>query len=407
MGSAVQLRAIKRRRLRKRLTFSLVFLGLTSAIGAKPGYDHLRAASLLTRVAQPENHTWVADFQRHGVDVSLTQMETSVGPVRAKVYVPREAPNPPALVIIHGVHHLGIDEPRLMAFANALCSSGVLVFTPQVDSLADYTIEPSAVTIIGESVHQLSQRAGAPRVGLVGLSFAGGLALTAASDPRYSPNIAYTVAVGGHHDLGRVLRFYASDEIETTGRVMVRAKAHEYGLLVAAYSHIADFFQPEDQANAREALRQLLHEDVEASKAAASKLSPDGIETMNLLYAQSKASVGPVILDRLPLYESDVMRVSPRGKLGTITAPVYLLQGAGDNVIPPSETEWIASEVPPRYLAQSLVSPAISHVEVGGQPTFEDKARLLHWLAEFVSEAHNAPESTKTIAPASVTTTKQ
>ncbi len=407
MGSAVQLRAIKRRRLRKRLTSSLIFLGLTSAIGAKPGYDHLRAVSLLTRVAQPENHTWIADFQRHAVDVSLTQMDTSVGPVRARVYLPREAPNPPALVIIHGVHHLGIDEPRLMAFANALCNSGVLVLTPQVNSLADYTIEPSAVTIIGESVQQLSQRTGAPRVGLMGLSFAGGLALTAASDPRYSPNIAYTVAVGAHHDLGRVLRFYASDEIETTGRVMVRAKAHEYGLLVAAYSHIADFFQPEDQANAREALRQLLYENVEQSKAAASKLSPDGIETMNLLYAQSRASVGPVILDRLPLYESELVLVSPRGKLGAITAPVYLLHGAGDNVIPPSETDWIASEVPPRYLAQSLVSPAISHVEVDGQPSFEDKARLLHWLAEFVSEAHNAPESTKTLSPALPSTQAQ
>lgn len=188
---------------------------------------------------------------------------------------------------------------------------------------------------------------------------------------------------------------------------MVRAKAHEYGLLVAAYSHIADFFQPEDQANAREALKQLLQENVEASKAAASKLSPDGIETMNLLYAQSKASVGPVILDRLPLYESDLALVSPRGKLATITAPVYLLHGAGDNVIPPSETEWIASEVPPRYLEESLVSPTISHVELGGQPTIEDKVRLLHWLAEFVAEAHSAPDSTKTIAPALPSTQAQ
>jgi pimeloyl-ACP methyl ester carboxylesterase len=334
-------------------------------------------------------------------------MQSSLGTIPARLYIPADVTNAPAIVIIHGVHRFGIEEPRLVSFATALSSSGLVVFTPRIASLADYTIDASAVTLIGESVQNLCTTIGAPRVGLMGLSFAGGLALTAASDPRYSPNIAYTVAVGAHHDLGRVLGFFASDEIQTSSGVMVRAKAHEYGLLVAAYSHIADFFQPEDQANAREALRQLLHEDVEASKAAASKLSPDGVETMNLLYAQSKASVGPVILDRLPLYESDLARVSPRGKLGTITAPVYLLHGAGDNVIPPSETDWIASEVPPRYLAQSLVSPAISHVEVGGQPTVEDKARLLHWLAEFVSEAHSAPESTKTIAPASVPTTKQ
>jgi pimeloyl-ACP methyl ester carboxylesterase len=273
--------------------------------------------------------------------------------------------------------------------------------------LADYTIEPSAITIIGESVQRLSEHTGTQRVGLMGLSFAGGLALTAASDPRYSSYIAYTVAVGAHDDLGRVLRFFANDEIQTVSGDTVRMKAHEYGLLVAAYSHIADFFQPEDQPIAREALRNLLYEDVEASKAAASKLSADGMETMNLLYAQSKGSVGPVILDRLPLYESELELVSPHGKLAGITAPVYLLHGAGDNVIPPSETEWLASEIPPSYLAQSLISPAISHVEVGGQPTIEDKARLLHWISEFVDEVHDAPGSTKTITPALPSTQAQ
>ena len=42
----------------------------------------------------------------------------------------------------------------------------------------------------------------------------------------------------------------------------------------------------------------------------------------------------------------DMAGVSPHGHLGSLTTPVYLLHGAGDNIIPSSETLWMAAELP-------------------------------------------------------------
>jgi hypothetical protein len=68
-----------------------------------------------------------------------------------------------------------------------------------------------------------------------------------------------------------------------------------------------------------------------------------------------------------------------------------LLHGAGDNVIPPSETLWLAKDIPRQDLRAVLISPAISHVELGKGATWMDNVRLVHFIAQMLGEARNAP----------------
>ena len=58
--------------------------------------------------------------------------------------------------------------------------------------------------------------------------------------------------------------------------------------------------------------------------------------------------------------------------------------GTGDEVIPASESQWLANEIAPQFLRAFLVSPAITHVEVGGKPTFSDKVALVHFMAQMM-----------------------
>ena len=58
-------------------------------------------------------------------------MQTSAGPVFARLYTPTRHPHAPGLVVFHGVHHLGLNEPRLMSFARAMASCGLQVLTPE------------------------------------------------------------------------------------------------------------------------------------------------------------------------------------------------------------------------------------------------------------------------------------
>src|SRR5439155_24989482 len=86
------------------------------------------------------------------------------------------------------------------------------------------------------------QPLGAP-VGVMGLSFAGGLALMAAADARYQSDISSVIALGAYDDLARVTRFLATNEIELPDGKTGRIPAEQYGALVLVYAHIEDFFR--------------------------------------------------------------------------------------------------------------------------------------------------------------------
>jgi hypothetical protein len=61
---------------------------------------------------------------------------------------------------------------------------------------------------------------------------------------------------------------------------------------------------------------------------------------------------------------------------------VMLLHGAGDDVIPPTESGWLAHDIPAGDLKCMLISKAISHVEMGDNVTWRDKFKLIHFMAQ-------------------------
>ena len=372
---------------------SILAITLVAAVALYfPARDYSEAASVLLHIENPQTHAFVAEIGTHAVQERDTTLQTPGGQVRARLYTPANIEHAPGLVLVHGVHYLGIDEPRLVNFARALSSHGIVVFTPEVPALADYTVDANSVPIIGASVLDLSRQLSTPRVGLMGLSFAGRLSLIAAADPRFSPHVAYVAAIGAHDDLYRVLRFFATDEIAAPDGTVLHMEAHEYGPLVVAYSQPEDFFSASDAPRARQALRLLLEEHGKESEAVTRTLSPAGQKLMQALYQKHRSQFDTMMLAHLETHQAAIAAASPAGKVENIRCPVFLLHGAGDNVIPPTETLWLAREIPAQYLRAVLISPAISHVEIGGPgPSLADKLALLHWMEQFLTEAKEHP----------------
>lgn len=399
MGTGPLLKANPtRRRLRRLLIIAaipIVVLGV-AFVWVDP---YLNAASLLLRVSNPASENLLVRHDTNAIQTSYTIVATPAGPVRARLYIPLGVPNPPAMVVLHGVHHLGIEEPRLMNFSRALSTHGVLVMTPEMPDLADYRVEPSSIDVIGASARDLKRRTGADSVAVLGLSFAGGLALIAAADPRYENDISVIASIGGHDSLPRVLRFYATNVIERSDGSRLSMQAHEYGILVVAYSHPEEFFPPEDVQLARDALRQQLWENVPEAEVIAKRLSPAGRERMELLLAHKTEILSADLLRGLAKHETETEYVSPEGKLGHVRADVFLAHGSGDNVIPPTETLWIAKQVPPDKLKVALISPVISHVELGREPTLADSWRLVHFMEEFLHDTGKRAHSHHGLAP--------
>jgi dienelactone hydrolase len=359
----------------------------------RPAGAHMRAASLLTRFQAPGDDGVVARYGSHDVGERAFTFEGPRGAVPARVYTPVGMDGAPGVVLVHGVHHTGIDEPRLVRFAKTIAATGVVVMTPEIAELRDYHVDPRSIDTIGAAARALKADVHRGTVGVMGLSFGGGLSLLAAADPRFAADIGFVVAVGAHDDLTRVSEFFATSHITDPDGHPQPIKAHEYGPLVLVYSHIEDFFPKDDVPTAREALRDWLWENRDAARARLPALGPVAREKMERLFAANVASIAPEILAELKTHQDEAARVSPHGRMAGLRAPVFLLHGAGDTVIPASETLWLAKDVPAGLAKDVLVSAAIQHVELEGEPSAMEKWALVHFMADVLAEADRAGRS--------------
>lgn len=344
---------------------------------------HVRAAALLLRIQNPQNPGWLANFDAHAIEATTIEVSGPAGPIRARLYTPIGVKNARAMVVVHGVHHLGIEEPRLVAFARALSMSGIRVLTPEVAELADYHVDPSSIDVIGWSAKGLSESVG-QKVGVLGISFSGGLSLLAASELEYESAIRFVMTIGAHDDLERVSEFLVSNRTVRPDGTILQMKAHEYGPTVLIYSHLEDFFPPSDLIVAHQTLQLLLWEKESEARKAAEELSPAARKMMEFIFSHQTAELADQMHRVIGEHREEMAQVSPHGRLNSLHVPVLLLHGREDNVIPPSELLWLESDVPRNQLRGALISPAISHASMEGEPPVADKIRLAHFMSEML-----------------------
>jgi pimeloyl-ACP methyl ester carboxylesterase len=368
--------------------FVALLVASFAVLAAAPLSRFARAVEFLKDLAEaPEKPSPAASSHR---EPRLTEEEVRVpgqdGPIRARLYYPTDRPTGRGIVVAHGVHHAGIDERRLVPFARALARAGHVVLTPELGELADYRITASGVDVIRDSVRYLvaqGDHVEGKRVGLFGFSFAGGLSLVAASDPGVAPNLEFVTSVGGHHDLGRVLRFLVRNRIETPSGTRSE-KAHEYGLVVLVYGNLERFVPAPDLPAMRAGVKAWLEEDrPRARRLAAERKTPESDRLWKLLEGGAVQTLAPELEAVLAEKERELGALSPRGRLGRVGVPVYLLHGSHDSVIPPSETDWAALELG-SHPHDALVSPLLEHVSVAGESDLGDRLALVRFIANMM-----------------------
>jgi dienelactone hydrolase len=384
-------------RTRPRLYTALNILVLLLAASlAWPFVDaHLQSIAVLDLVANKPVPVLLQHLVTEPVNTTELTITTSQGPVRARLYIPAHHPNAPALMVLHGVHHLGMDEPRLKAFASAMASCGLRVLTPELPGIKDYHVDADTITTIGESAQWLAENTRPPRtghefdtppafnpVGILGLSFSGGLSLIAASEPQFHPYIKFVFAVGSQDNMARVATYYRTGDDPRPDGTTEFLQPHEYGPLVLEYEHLADFAPAADLPALRQVLRAHLYEDVPAEHAALAALTPaQHAEAESLMLTNSPTT--RALLQASEQRHLDYARtVSPHFSIQHLTTPVYLLHGEGDNIIPSAETQWLAADLPPGTVKAELISPVLSHLDLDGTgPTVYDDLRLMHFFA--------------------------
>jgi dienelactone hydrolase len=321
----------------------------------------------------------------------LPPIGTRHGTVPARLYRPARFSR--TVLLVPGVHMDGINETRLVGMAEDLAESGYAVITVAPPDLRRFQITPANTDVIEDAARWIAANpilAPDGKVGMVGISFSGGLSIVAAGRPRLRGLVAFVMSFGGHGDLGRVMRYLTSGVTPPPpadrtaggtvegGDTLREAPPHDYGVTVALLTFADRVVPPEQVEPLREAILVYLtassltlvdmkkaEAEFARAKAIADTLPEPSLTLMRHVNARAVDELGPLlfpIVDRLGDHEV-VKGMSPE-HVPPPQAPVFLLHGSEDTVIPSVETLFLAAHLAPHTKVRGLLSGLITHAEV-------------------------------------------
>jgi pimeloyl-ACP methyl ester carboxylesterase len=387
---------------RRLVTFTVaIFLIVVGIYVATP---YVRAASLIVRGAdlggQAER---LAEMQAYDVEKRPRhRVPTRHGEVTAQFYMPDTAATR-TILLVPGIHALGIDEPRLMKLAADLAAAGVNVMTMALPDLQRYTITPRATDVIEDTVSWMASRRDlAPdgRVGVAGISFAGGLSVSAASRPAVRDKLAFVFSFGGHGDMPRVMRYLATGEALQLPGIEVHAP-HDYSLAVVLHGLADRGVVPADQVPPlRSALETFLtasqqtvfdNDLANATFAKAREMAttlPEPSRTlMNYVNDRAVAKLGPALVPYLDQSGADDPAMSPERSVQVPSAPVFLLHGEEDTVIPPTESVVLADYLRMRGAdVRLMLTSLITHAQLNESVPATEVLKLVGFWADLLRQ---------------------
>jgi dienelactone hydrolase len=335
----------------------------------------------------------VASSAYSTVDVAVP---TRWGPVTTRVYTPAGRHRHTA-VVFPGVHGGGVDEPRLALFCGRLAATGLTVVCTPLPELREFRITGRSTDAIEDITVWASQQGSlAPhaRVALVGVSFSGGLALVAAGRDSLRGRLEIVLSVGGYGDLPRALRYLCTGMMPDG----TRRAPHDYGLAVIALAAVPWLVPPEQVATLEAGIRTFLEASLDDSatqerakplvagaRTAAAGMPEPARAVLTEILDRNVSSVGNRLLPVLPALGRDPA-LSPERSPAT-DAPVFLIHGRDDNVIPSSETPLLAADLARRgnRHVRWLLTPLLSHAELGRTARVQDAWALLSFWRDVLS----------------------
>jgi len=369
---------------------------LAFGVGYCAAHDYIRGAAFVVRAAGMQGIArTVAEWEAGDVAEQPLTIPWRSGVLPARKYLPRGTARR-AFLLVPGIHASGVDEPRLIGFARDLASMGHPVFTVGPPDLARYTITPAVTDAIEDAAAWLArQRDLAPdgRIGMMGISFAGGLSIVAAGRPTLKRQVAAVLSLGGHGELPRTLRYLCTG-VQADGTVR---PPHDYGVVIILLG-VVDRVVPRDQvARLQEAVLTFLDAsrldlidkaqsaaEFDRARALAALLPEPSRTLMNYVNERDVSRLGPILLPHVTALGGSPA-LSP-AESPPPSAPIYLLHGSGDNVIPAAETLALARTLTERGVeAHALVTPLITHAEVDRASSAWDALALVGLWADVLS----------------------
>ena len=252
-----------------------------------------------------------------------------------------------AMLLVFGVNNLGRNHPAIERVADALARSGVAVLVPDSRTLLEGRLEVGEIDGVVDAFQLLASRpeVDRERIGIVGFSVGGSLALLAAGDPAIAASVDWVNAFGAYADASTYL---------------AAVSAHAYlgpdGSAVAwtptrLAREVYLRFMLDQVENATD--RRLLDEALGAAVLAGERPPPDpGLRdslatpvarTVHDLLTATSLEEATASIDHLPpTSRAFIDAISPVHRLGRLESDVYLMHETEDHHVPYVESRALA-----------------------------------------------------------------
>jgi dienelactone hydrolase len=356
---------------------------------------------LLARAVLPQDAHAFASLDAVAVEERPLIVPVGGALMRLRAYLPVTHGRPRhTVLLVSGLHPAGIDEPRLIHLSRTLAASNVLVVTPDIPELSRFDITPRVTDRIEAAAVWLALESGfAPdsRIGLMGVSFSGGLAVVAAGRPSLQGRLRYVFSFGGHDDLRRVLDYFCVQRVgDSSDEAVPPGAPHDYGVAIALLA-VADHLVPPAQlTDFREAMRRFLwasyldrtdkdraKREFAAVRALALAMPEPSATLLQYVNARDVARLGPRLRPYVDEY-AEIPALSP-ARSPLPLAPVFLLHGKDDTVIPSAESERLAERLRGRSRVRLLLTDLISHADADQPAHTAEVLRLSAFWGDLLS----------------------
>ena len=350
----------------------------------------------------------LADLDTVTQDEHLVRIPVGAEWIEGRAYVP-SASSHQTVLLVAGLHPAGIDEPRLIALSRELAKSRVTVVTPAIPELTRYEITPTLSDRIQQAALWLaanSELSPRGRIGLIGISFSGGLSIVAAGRSALRDRLLYVLAFGGHDDLPRVLTYLCTgveggpdtgawQELDTTA---LQGAPHDYGVAVVLLNVVEHLVPPDQVSLLRDAVRRYLWashlaavdqpaagREFAALRTLALRLPEPARSLLDSVNTRNTAHLGPLLLPYVASHV-EAAALSP-SRSPAPTSRVFLLHGSGDTVIPAAESVYLARRLRTQHVrVRLLLSDLISHADADQPAHVLDVWKLAGFWGEVLAQ---------------------
>jgi acetyl esterase/lipase len=254
-----------------------------------------------------------------------------------------------AMLLVFGVNNLGRNHPVIERVAEGLARTGVAVLVPDSRTLLAGRLEVGEIDGVVHAFETLRDRpeVDPERIGIVGFSVGGSLALLAAADQRIAADVGWVNVFGAYADARTYLAAVAAHAHPGTDSEEVAWEPSALAREVYTAFMLEQVTDVEDRARLAAAYGDTLV-DPEADPPAGSAEVREALETDGAIAVHDLVTAGSYAaardaIDALPAASLDFIdAISPVRSAEGLTADVYLMHEVTDHHVPIVESDALA-----------------------------------------------------------------